>query len=175
MCVHDGLYDSSVSALLRPIRRSSDPLTGTHLVPEPTPSLTAVSMASDSSMEIGECTPSTDGITSPPSLCLTQQLGQGAVGQVWRGVLWPVSEAGIVLDVAAKVGWFEDSRRKLLHEAKIYDLLCQQGVNGVPVLIGLFNDVDDQVPILVTSYAGSRIHTVDDSHKCVNVVQYFML
>jgi hypothetical protein len=130
-------------------------------------------MGSDSGMRkvAAEFSPSAEGITSqtPPPLCLTEQLEQGAVGEGWRGVLGPLSKSGIVLDIVAKVGWFENARERLLHEAEIYDLLHRKGVHGVPVLIGLFDDIDDQVPILVTTYSGSEIHAVDDSQKSVNV------
>jgi hypothetical protein len=100
---------------------------------------------------------------APSSLCLTKWLGQGAIGEAWKGVVSLTLEPGVVLDVAAKVGWFEDALDCLLHEAKIYTLLRKREVGGVPIIVGLFNDIDDGVPILVTTYAGEEISDLNDS------------
>jgi hypothetical protein len=110
------------------------------------------------------------GLTSftlqpPYSLCLTQRLGEGAVGEVWRGVFSSASGSSPVLDVAAKVGWTKDARNSLINEADICGLLQKQSVDGVPVPIGLFDDVDDQVPIFITTYAGDEICHVNSSLK----------
>jgi hypothetical protein len=64
---------------------------------------------------------------------------------VWKGVFSTVSESNIVLDIAAKVGWLENARERFLNEAKICERLRKQDVNGIPVFIGLFDDIDDRV------------------------------
>jgi hypothetical protein len=162
MCIHDGFYDSARSALLQPINYF--PLRSGQSIPPSTPSLTySCSSSSDSSAESTGLFSITE---DPPStLCLTQQLGDGAVGRVWKGVFESGSEPGIVLDVVAKVGKCEDAQQVLINEAEIYNQLRKHNIDGVPVLIGLFNDVDDQVPILVTTYAGEEIGHVNDLLK----------
>jgi hypothetical protein len=65
--------------------------------------------------------------------------------------------------LVATVGRTKDARNNLINEAKIYGLLREKGIDGVPVLIGLFDD--NQVPILITTYAGDKIHNADDSLK----------
>ena len=162
MCIHDGFYDSACSALLQPINYSSSRYRLSEQPgPMSTPSLT--SSGSDTSMEsVGLLSIAED---IPSSLCLTQWLGKGAVGDGWKGVFLPVSKPGAVLDIVAKVGRHKDACQLLIEEARIYKLLQKQDVDGVPVVIGLFNDVDDQVPILVTTYAGEQIRRLDESLK----------
>jgi hypothetical protein len=167
MCIHDGFYESSVSALLRPVHRSSS-CTTTSELPDSSPILSPTSLAStdaDSSMENVEFVSLAK--SDPSFLCLTQRIGEGASGEGWKGVFTTSLESSLVLDVVAKVGWPKDARKHFLKEAEIYDVLRKQDVNGVPLLIGLFDDVDDRVPILVTTYAGQEISsaTVDDSLK----------
>jgi hypothetical protein len=111
----------------------------------------------------------------PSSLCLTQRLEEGAVGEGWRGTFSPASEPSTALDIVAKVGWRGDARKLLLHEARIYDLLRNHDVNGVPRIIGLFDDIGDQVPILVTTYAGERVHVVGNSLKYVTLPLFIVL
>jgi hypothetical protein len=166
MCIHDGFYDSARSALLLPLNYLPSRLynISAQSIPQSPPSLTSsVSSRSDSSME-------STGLSSiqedPPStLCLTQRLGDGAVGRAWKGVFSPGSDPGVVLDVVAKVGRCEDAQQVLIHEAKVYNQLRRHNIKGVPVLIGLFNDVDDDVPILVTTYAGEEINEANDLLK----------
>jgi hypothetical protein len=110
-----------------------------------------------------------DILQRPSSLCLTQRLGEGAVGDGWRGTFSFPSEPSSVLDIVAKVGWRDDARNSLVRETCIYHTLKKHNVNGVPGFIGLFDDTDDQVPILVTTYAGEEIRVVDDSLKYVTI------
>jgi hypothetical protein len=163
LCVHDGFYDSTTAALLRHISHPSDRLRRA-VSPAKTPSLTSsASTCCNSSMDSVELIGNT--LQPPHSLCLTQRLGEGAVGDVWRGVISPASESSPVLDVVAKVGWTKDARNSLINEADIYRLLQKKGVDGVPLLIGLFDDVDDRVPILITTYVGDKIRSVNASLK----------
>lgn len=164
LCLHDGFYNSTTAALLQPVSHLSDRLRGA--VPTvQTPSLSSSSSSgSDSSMASVELVPSIT-LQPPYSLCLTQRLGEGAAGEVWRGVFSPASGSSPVLDVVAKVGWAKDARNSLINEADIYGLLRKKGIDGVPVLIGLFDDVDDQVPILIATYAGDEICNANASLK----------
>jgi hypothetical protein len=157
LCVHDGFYDSTMAALLRNIIHLS-------VSPANTPSLTSsTSTGSNSSMDSVELIGS--DLQPPHSLCLTQRLGEGAVGEVWRGVISPASQPSPVLDMVAKVGRTKDACPSLINEADIYRLLRKQGIDGVPLMIGLFDDVDDRVPILITTYAGEKICNLDASLK----------
>ena len=174
LCVHDGFYDSTNAALLRPVSRPSDRLRRT-VPPAQTPSLTSsTSTGSDSSMDSVELFP-IKTLQPPYSLCLTQRLGEGAVGEVWRGVFSPASESNPVLDVVAKVGWTEDARNTLINEADIYGLLRKNGIDGVPVLIGIFDDMDDQVPVLITTYAGDKIRNANASLKSASELSFAVL
>jgi hypothetical protein len=168
MCIHDGFYSSSVPAVLQPICWASEK---TPFVSQRAPSPTSsVPTSSNSSTNREEFISNTENIPrEPSSLCLTQRLGKGAVGDGWRGTFSLPSKTGIVLDVVAKVGWRGDAGEILLHEACIHDSLRQHNINGVPRVIGLFDDIDDRVPILITTYAGERIHVVDDSLKYVTI------
>jgi len=167
MCIHDGFYNSAVSALLRPIRR----LGRSELaVPSRTPSLTSSASFGDSSNSNTDSIRSGSGIVDitpkiQSEICLTQHLGKGALGETWKGVFSLEMGSTIVLDIVAKVGWLRDARKQLLHEVEIYHQLQEHGVNGVPVLIGLFDDLDDVVPILITTYVGERIRLADESLK----------
>ena len=169
MCIHDGFYNSTVSTLLRPIRR----LLGRSklAVPSRTPSLTSsASFGSDSSSASMDSIRSGSGIVditpkTRSEICLTQHLGKGAIGEAWKGVFSLEMGSTIVLDIVAKVGWLRDACKQLLHEVEIYHQLQEHGVNGVPVLIGLFDDLDDVVPILITTYAGERIRLANESLK----------
>jgi hypothetical protein len=164
LCVHDGFYDSTNAALLQPVGRTSDRLRRT-VPPAQTPSLTSsASTGSDSSIDSVELFPSKT-LQTTYSLCLTQWLGEGAVGEVWRGVFSPASGSSPVLDVVAKVGWTKDVRNVLINEADIYGLLRKKDIDGVPVFIGLFDDMDNQVPILITTYAGDEICSANASLK----------
>jgi hypothetical protein len=164
MCIHDECYDSEVTAILKPVSHSPSRLPSPELPSSPAPSLThSGSTGSDASMEWIE-------FPSPAkrnsfSLCLTQKLGTGTIGEAWRGVFSVELESKTVLDVVAKVGWFKDSPEHFRREAKIYDILQKQDLKGVPVLIGLFDDISDRVPILVTTYAGPTISCVDNALK----------
>jgi hypothetical protein len=165
MCIHDGFYNSACSALLQPLNfQSRHYCVPQQSIPQSPPSLmSSVSSSSDSSMD-SEGLPAIS--ENPPStLCLTQRLGDGAVGQAWKGVFSPGSDPDIVLDIVAKVGKQEDAQQILIQEAQIYDKLQKHNISGVPVLVGLFNDIDDQVPILVTTYAGEEIDNPSDSLK----------
>ena len=165
MCIHDGFYDSARCALLQPLNFMSHRYSvSKQSIPRSPPSLTSsVSSSSDSSMNSEELP---DISEDPPStLCLTQQLGDGAVGRAWKGVFSPGSDPDIVLDIVAKVGRWEGTRQILIQEAQIYDKLRKHNVGGVPVLVGLFDDVDDQVPILVTTYGGVEIGNPSASLK----------
>ena len=181
MCIHDGFYSSVSSAILSRIPSvsqhhhfSAPPIvlrTSSLTSSEPAGiamSRTSSSESSDSDTSLGSVLIESETsfqLTSiaeePPSfLCLTQRLGKGAVGETWKGVF---SQPGVTLDVAAKVGFSKDSRQHLINEAEIYEVLRQKDINGVPVMIGLFDDSDDQVPILVTTYAGEEICNIDTS------------
>src|SRR5262245_16931695 len=119
MCIHDGFYDSARCALLQPLnflsRRYSVSKQSIPRSPSPVSSSSDSSMNSEELHDISENPPST--------LCLTQQLGDGAVGQAWKGVFSPGSDPDIVLDIVAKVGRLEGTRQILIQEAQIYDKL----------------------------------------------------
>lgn len=102
----------------------------------------------------------------PFGLCLTSHLGEGSTGDVWKGTLAvPDPSGSIVLNIVAKFSWKLDGRTRLLEEKKILKHLQTQRVEGVPLVIGLYDDRDDGAPVLVTTYAGQRIETLNQENK----------
>jgi hypothetical protein len=87
-------------------------------------------------------------------MVVTRLAGQGATGDVWKGVVELADKDGknTQAAVAIKLG----TQDTILHEAAVYEYLKAQNVSGIPAYGGLFvyEDEDDTVNMLVMSDCG---------------------
>lgn len=140
MCIHNGIPSSCAPALLKPVIWLGE----------------TSSESGGKPLKTSPPTASIEPSTPHHTLCLIEWLGTGAVGEAWKGVFSDANSSA-VLDVVAKVGRFAHSHKKLVDETKIYERLRRKNVSGVPVALGLFDDPDDEVTILLMTYAGKSV------------------
>jgi len=91
-----------------------------------------------------------------PLLVLMEPTEQGARGFSYRGFI-PYSDyqggkrhVRVVAKLVAATG---DDQMALFHEARVYSSLHNSNILGIPPVIGLFHDIDDDLYILVTTDA----------------------
>ena len=92
-----------------------------------------------------------------PLLVLTEPTEQGARGFSYRGFIPFMDRQGSkchVRVVAKLVAATGDDQIALFHEARVYSSLHNSNILGIPLVIGLFHDIDDDLYILVTTDAG---------------------
>ncbi|KAG6834230.1 hypothetical protein H0H93_011034 [Arthromyces matolae] len=93
------------------------------------------------------------------SLVLTSKLGNGAIGIAYNGRLELLvdnraREASVVVKLALEEGHVESLR----HEYSIYEHLSDRGVvEGIPSVLGLFEDLESGVLALVMSHVGQNL------------------
>jgi hypothetical protein len=98
------------------------------------------------------------GVSTQSSLLvLTEPTEQGARGFAYRGFIPYSDDQGrkrhvrVVAKLVAATG---DDQMALFHEARVYSSLQNSNILGIPLVIGLFHDIDDDLYILVTADAG---------------------
>lgn len=92
-----------------------------------------------------------------PLLVLTEPTEQGARGFAYRGFIPYSDDQGCkrhVRVVAKLVAATGDDQMALFHEAMVYSSLQNSNILGIPLVIGLFHDIDDELYVLVTTDAG---------------------
>lgn len=92
-----------------------------------------------------------------PLLVLTEPTEKGARGFSYRGFIPYSDDQGrkkhvrVVAKLVAATG---DDQMALFHEARVYSSLQNSNILGIPLVIGLFHDIDDDLYILVTTDVG---------------------
>lgn len=82
---------------------------------------------------------------------------------MWKGTLSIPDPSGtVIIDITATFAWDEDERRRMADEEQILTHLQAHCVEGVPISIGMYQDEDDNVPVLVTTYPGEQIEVMTD-------------
>jgi hypothetical protein len=125
-----------------------------------------------------------------PLLVLTEPTEQGARGFAYRGFIPYSDDQGrkkhvrVVAKLVAATG---DDQMALFHEASVYRSLQNSNILGIPLVIGLFHDIDDDLYTLVTTDTGlslseaapSKMH--DDTRRdlpvfdlCTRVLIYVL-
>ena len=68
--------------------------------------------------------------------------------------------------VVAKLVATGDDQKALFHEARVYDSLQDSNILGIPLIIGLFHDIDDDLYVLVVTDVGLSLSEVAPSKVC---------
>jgi hypothetical protein len=92
--------------------------------------------------------------TLPPLMALTENPGSWNIGPTFRGFIAFMDDCDENCQrvrIVAKCALNGEAKVALAHEASVYASLRKAGVNGIPRLIGLFDDLDDDSHILVTT------------------------
>jgi hypothetical protein len=93
----------------------------------------------------------------PPLLALTEDLGVHFTGFSYRGFI--VTCNGDRLRVVAKMAFHEEQKETLREEAELYSELHRHKLDGIANYVGLYDDVDDEALVLVTTDVGNWLHT----------------
>lgn len=106
------------------------------------------------------------GPRSYAALILTEKLGRGATGDVYRVTHAPRS--GILgkshLAVVAKIAASLTRLHRLRHEWSVYEHLREAQVSGIPDVFGFFQDAPREAGVLIQAHAGRPIsYRMDDS------------
>jgi hypothetical protein len=90
-----------------------------------------------------------------PLLVLTER-ANGGVGLAFRGFIPFTDEEGNDkhVRIVAKLVQPGEDELALVHEAKVYRSLQEADVHGIPCMIGVFHDIDDDLYVLVTTDMG---------------------
>jgi hypothetical protein len=102
----------------------------------------------------------------PPLLALTRFLGFGFVGPAYRGNI--ITSEGDRLRVIAKIALDVEEKAALRREATVYrelHKLTSLPGSGTPSFVGLYDDVDDGVLVLVTTDVGDSLRSYDQVNK----------
>jgi hypothetical protein len=96
----------------------------------------------------------------PALVALTEEIGSGFVGPTYRGFAIFADGCGQewCIRVVAKTAFTSDAKEALKHEAAVYESFREAKVNGVPTLLGLFDDLDDSIHVLVTTDVGQSLN-----------------
>jgi hypothetical protein len=95
-------------------------------------------------------------VPQSPLLVLTESTEQGARGFTYRGFIPYTDDQGRKrhVRIVAKLAVTDDDQKALFHEARVYDSLENSNILGIPLIIGLFHDIDDDLYVLVTTDVG---------------------
>ncbi|KAM6501510.1 hypothetical protein JOM56_004524 [Amanita muscaria] len=98
----------------------------------------------------------TYGLEECLTIVLTSEIGRGSTGVVHRGTLeLEVCDGAMPLDVVVKLAFDTGQRDALKNEYKVYRRLRSKGVlQGIPTVLGLFDDFEGAACALVMLYAG---------------------
>lgn len=120
----------------------------------------------------GSHDPDIYGIYSPPTspsylakesdrfeLFVTSEIGERSAGILHGGVVEIESDKeSASLDVTVKFAFTTAHQKKLAHELFMYTVLESKGIKGIPTIIGVFHDVEENGPsCLVISHAGASL------------------
>ncbi|KAF8074528.1 hypothetical protein FPV67DRAFT_585695 [Lyophyllum atratum] len=96
------------------------------------------------------------------SIILTSRIAGGATGVAHGATLRLLASDGEVrcVDVVVKLSFKSEQRERLRHECTIYEHLEKQGVEGIPFVYGLFEDVETDTIALVMSHVGTALITL---------------
>ncbi|KAF8074525.1 hypothetical protein FPV67DRAFT_1445583 [Lyophyllum atratum] len=101
------------------------------------------------------------------SIVLTSRIAGGATGVVHGAILRLLSSDGEVrsVDVVVKLSFKSEQREHLRHEHTVYEHLATRGVEGIPFVYGLFEDVETDTIALVMSHVGTALKTLLPDHR----------
>jgi len=108
------------------------------------------------------------------SVEIFDRVGSGAVGVAHRAHARLLSKSSELQehDVIVKLAFLPQQKKHLLREYSVYHRLASAGVTGVPIILGLFEDVMTDGPsALVMSYGGKNLFTVYESKSYQDVPQ----
>ncbi|KAJ6606932.1 hypothetical protein B0H10DRAFT_577049 [Mycena sp. CBHHK59/15] len=148
--ISHGIYESTVPAAFS---RSRPSLLGTYTGPETVPRLKQTYLPAEYF-----------------TLVLTSEAGEGAVGIVHGATIEVMTEEGELLtqDVVVKLAFSSEQQAALQHEYSIYYHLAAADVKGIPVVLGLFEDVESSVTALVMTHCGVNLwysRRLEDDHN----------
>ncbi|TFK66384.1 hypothetical protein BDN72DRAFT_880353 [Pluteus cervinus] len=106
----------------------------------------------------------------PSEYCLLTLDGNsssGMTGRVYPGQLQVTPSSGRTLSrsVVAKITDFAAARERLRHEYQVYQHLWSHGINRIPEIYGLFEDMDNFVTILVMERAACTFREREPTTK----------
>ncbi|GLB43199.1 hypothetical protein LshimejAT787_1301000 [Lyophyllum shimeji] len=110
------------------------------------------------------------------TVVLTSRIAAGATGVAHDAHLevLDVDRRARRLDVVVKLAFEPEQTKRLRHEFSIYEHLASRGVvEGIPVIYGLFEDLESEAVALVMSNVGTALITLlpDDSRYAVTISQ----
>ena len=93
-------------------------------------------------------------------LLLKPDSDSGATGQVHKATLRIALSDGRLLSspVIVKVAFHDFQRERLRHEYVVYKHMAQKGVKCVATVFGLFEDIDEELSVLVLSDVGISLY-----------------
>lgn len=97
------------------------------------------------------------------SLVLTSRIAAGATGVAHEAYMELLASDGTNrrLDVVVKLAFEPEQTTRLRHEFSIYEHLASHGVlEGIPIIYGLFEDVESDALTLVMSNVGTALATL---------------
>ncbi|KAG5640223.1 hypothetical protein DXG03_009771 [Asterophora parasitica] len=93
-------------------------------------------------------------------LTITSPIASGATGEAHNASIELLSSTGKTLsfsDVVVKLAFRPDQRLRMRHEFEVYQHLTLAGTTGIPVVFGLFEDVESETLALVMNNVGKSI------------------
>ena len=93
------------------------------------------------------------------TIVITSLIGEGSTGTVHGGTFTLNDDAFVDLDVVVKLSFREEEQERLQDEYFIYRYLNSKGVKGIPTVLGLFiNPEDDGPSALILTHAGESLY-----------------
>lgn len=96
------------------------------------------------------------------SVTLTSNIASGATGVVHGAMLKFLSDGGKThnMPVIVKFSMKAPQKKKLRHEYSIYERLASSHIQGIPRMLGLFEDHDSDTLALVMTHTGTSLVTL---------------
>jgi len=89
---------------------------------------------------------------------IMERVGKGAIGVAYRAKIRYLADSVMEWDAVIKLAFFPHQKKQLRHEYSVYESLSASHVNGIPSVLGLFEDVMTDGPLgLVMNYGGRNL------------------
>lgn len=95
------------------------------------------------------------------SIIATSYIAAGALGPAHRATLEVVTSTGkkLTYDTVIKIAFSKRQQKMLRYEYSVYEHLASSNVQGIPTILGLFQDELDGPLIMLSSHNGVDLRT----------------